>query len=47
MEVELVAVEDRRSWFVFEVELDGSTKISRRMLNFKQPESASGTTIVG
>ena len=31
MEVELVAVEDRRSWFVFEVELDGSTKISRRV----------------
>ena len=28
MEVELVAVEDKRSWFVFEVELDGRTKIS-------------------
>ena len=28
MEVELVAVEDRRSWFVFEVKMNARTEIS-------------------
>ena len=29
LEVELVAFQDNKSWFGFEVELDGQTKVSR------------------
>ena len=29
LEVELVSYQDRKTWFIFEVELDGETPISR------------------
>jgi len=32
LEVELVSFQDRKSWFVFEVELDGETQISHHQI---------------
>ena len=32
LEVELVSFQDRISWFVFEVELDGETQISHHQI---------------
>ena len=42
-----MAVEDKRSWFVFEVELDGRTKISRGSAKTRGGGSRGIALIVG